>query len=981
MVSPKTDVSEFKDIQPVKTIEEARGSSTFEGVPKTKEEFRRLLLATLFQLGVTVWDSPPEATILTIRKSGTTTRAVGAGAPVELPMGDLPLLVKDQVRILKILFLKRDSTKRLYPGDLTPHQVQMVEHQSGLLLILCEPEEPKGQPYEVVLLASAGILRIKGKELHLSENRARFTFALIKPIFAAAVRRFTWQEMRDGALARYVRDCLSEGVPPPSPPAESPPPEPTPPRKVPVKLAAKPPEKSANGGATAGLEAVGLDDAFLWLFRDISEDLPLWNFLLKRREATLLQLIEGIKQQPQEMQPILDRLQRRGAIQVVKEGTVFGYRFFPLAPLVQRMRTLFQAILKLMPANLAPSETHSLEMLAGLLKDVLTAKARVKVFGALLRNEPVTLAQMARREKMELKTLPPYLARLVGHGVALERGDLESRTYQLNLDSPKVAMLKGFFEQQLHLLDVAVATLPAIPPLEEVALGVRVPKESAAQVKESKKIIAQKKAPATQVGGSSPAPQPPLSTPSKSPGAPAPSPPVLEGSPMVMKSILQTLAKLGESTLVTITQQTGLDPQTVRSALDACIQKGIVQGRVVYMLNSTPLTQLASEHPPPSPEAPVHPLIQQVSKVTEAPPSVRKESPKRPPAKELSSPEEPAPVKEVKIPEISPIERPPKKDSKVVILSTLGYHPEPVIGAFRTLAAREILVLHDFGKGTKLGSIFKKLQQDIPATSKPQIQEAHELDLGALRKYIHTWIQEKAKAGYTVYLNLSGGSQRLTVAVLLAAYMCFDKLAGLLYTESHEPMLLPIFPWRPSEVPPPVSYIKGQLDLTPILLSLKTSALEPARPPTSTNGRGKVLITSFGSQIDPISRTIKELGASKAIIIHNYEPRQEPPLLEKLTKSVSIPLVPQSIYKKGIGETLVFLYDLICQESQTGASVLLNLSGGADKVVIAVMLASYLTSDKLAGFTYAPADGLPVPLPLLPWQFEVKNNGERTYSE
>ncbi len=966
MVSPKTDVAEFKDVQPVKTVEAARGSKSFEGVPKTKEEFRQLLLATLFQQGVTVWDTPPEATIMTIRKGGTTTRAVGAGAPVEILMGDLPLLVQNQMRILKILFLKRDSTKRLYPGDLTPNQVQGVARQIGIILIICEPEAPEA-PYEVMLLDSAGILRIKGRELHLSENRARFTFSLIKPIFTAAVRRFTWQEMRDGALARYVRDCLSEGVPPPSPLAESPPPEPTPPRKTPVKPAAKPAAKSAEGRLTAELEAVGLDEAFLWLFRDICEGLPLWNFLLERREVTLLQLIEGIQQQPQEMQPILDRLRRRGAIQVVKEGAAVSFRFIPSAPFVQRMRTLFQAILKLMPMTLAPPETHSVNELAELLKDVLTAKTLVKVWSALLRNEPMTLVQMAYQEKMELKTLQPYLGRLMGHGVVLEGGAPESRTYQLNLNSPKVSMLKGFFEQQVRLLDVAAAAMPTTPPPEEGASGKSVPK---APRKGLEKIITLKEESAAQTSRPSHVPQPPISVSSELPVPLSPSQPVLEATPTVMKSILQTLAKLGELPLATITQQTGLDPQVVRSALESFIQRGIVQDRTVYMLNPTPLTQLASEQPPTSPETPVHSPIPPRSQVTKAPPpSVTKESPKHPPAKQLSLPEEPDSVKGAKVAST-------KNEAKVVILSTLGYHPEPVVSAVRTLAAREILVLHDFGKGTKLGSIFKKLQQDIPATSNPQIQEAHEMDLGALRKYIHTWIQEKTKAGYAVYLNLSGGSQRLTVAVLLAAYMCFDKLAGLLYTESRESMLLPIFPWRPSEVPPPDSHIKGQLDLTSLLPSLKASTLEPARPPTSSNGRGKVLITSFGSQLDPISRTIKELGASKAIIIHNYEPRQEPPLLEKLTKSVAIPLVPQSIYKKGIGETLVFLYDLIRQESQTGASVLLNLSGGADKIVIAVMLASYLTSDKLAGFTYAPADGLPVPLPLLPWQFEVKNNVE-----
>ncbi|MHA1130612.1 MAG: hypothetical protein ACTSQQ_07355, partial [Candidatus Helarchaeota archaeon] len=179
---------------------------------------------------------------------------------------------------------------------------------------------------------------------------------------------------------------------------------------------------------------------------------------------------------------------------------------------------------------------------------------------------------------------------------------------------------------------------------------------------------------------------------------------------------------------------------------------------------------------------------------------------------------------------------------------------------------------------------------------------------------------------------------------------------------------LPIFPWPPHPLPPTNPSIKGDINLDFAFPLLSTQPQETH----STDLGEKILITTIGHQPKYVLRAVNQFQCTKLVIIHNFHEAKIAPLTDTIQTSFSAPLTLHSVLNDNIETIMEYLFETIHTESEAGRKVLLNLSGGNQKLTIAIILTSYLCYNKIASLSYSPGrETPPIYLPLLAWHLPL----------
>ena len=321
----------------------------------------------------------------------------------------------------------------------------------------------------------------------------------------------------------------------------------------------------------------------------------------------------------------------------------------------------------------------------------------------------------------------------------------------------------------------------------------------------------------------------------------------------------------------------------------------------------------------------------------------------------------------------------PPITSKKVIISTLGYRHEPVIHAVEKFGGDQLFVLHDFRAAgpVKIDAILNKIRTAISRTKiSLEVRAVNHLELNLIVKLIRKWIQEKVGEESKVFLNLGGGAQKLTVAMLLASYLEFDKITGLFHFDRNEGNLanLPIFPLRSSELKK-VKGIAHKHNKLGHLLKNKLSSKVIARDQTS---QGTVIISTLGYRHKLVSNVINEFEVTKLFLLHNFPRGKIDPVIANLKKAIrrsSLTTEIRSVNQFDVSGVVNLLCKIIQEEFTAGHDVFLNLGGGAQRLIIAMLLGSYLEFERIDRLFYLKReDGTIEDLPVLPWRIKEKDS-------
>jgi len=151
-------------------------------------------------------------------------------------------------------------------------------------------------------------------------------------------------------------------------------------------------------------------------------------------------------------------------------------------------------------------------------------------------------------------------------------------------------------------------------------------------------------------------------------------------------------------------------------------------------------------------------------------------------------------------------------------------------------------------------------------------------------------------------------------------------------------------------------------------------------PPLKRLRSSKRLIATIGSHPDSLIRAIQEFKSTRVMILHNFPEDKIGPLLDAIKETTNASLHSHSLNQLDIYETIASICEVIRQESDISRKtrwntaldsfgrIMLQLGGGAPKLVTGTVYASFFCYDRISDFFYYPSPGAePVHLPTLPW--------------
>lgn len=407
--------------------------------------------------------------------------------------------------------------------------------------------------------------------------------------------------------------------------------------------------------------------------------------------------------------------------------------------------------------------------------------------------------------------------------------------------------------------------------------------------------------------------------------------------------ILEALSELGEMHAEGIAYHTGIDLGQVNTILQQLIIQGTLRSRLHYSYN-------------PSPPSSVH-----ASPARDRTHSSAGRNPTRAITKMPALQGGPA------VEEKAVQSRPDPLLQKVpnpVLITTIGSKDDRLLPIITAVPWDAIYFLQDSKYKSFDPEHFRprllnpSTQLQLCPLSDPEIDQIH--------KQISGLIQKAVSAGQSPILAIAGGPQRVTIAILLAAYLNFNCIAGLIYTEGqHRPLLhLPLFPWASPDRLPANELARGALDL-PFIHDVIPAPTHPTRKPT--------LLTTIGSKLSPLIQAIEECDAEKVVIFHSFSSTQFQQLRAKLTAELEVNLVEVSLNNFFIDTIAAQIIQLATQELRSERPIILNLCGGAERQTIAFLFASYFLHEQISDFLYTrPGDYPVIHLPRLAWHLPPK---------
>jgi hypothetical protein len=316
------------------------------------------------------------------------------------------------------------------------------------------------------------------------------------------------------------------------------------------------------------------------------------------------------------------------------------------------------------------------------------------------------------------------------------------------------------------------------------------------------------------------------------------------------------------------------------------------------------------------------------------------------------------------------------RPTNLYLICILGYRPNPLLDIIQELRPKQLLLLHDFppdGK-VKMDPVYARIRAVAPGISL-QIRATVHQETNAILKDLQNYLQDVTKAKSQKVILLAEGSQRLTLTALLAAYLEFRTITRLGYTEERVKGCndLLIFPWRRAD-------LSQQTANTPLfqevpelaqLLQELLAAL-PAPPPASTaplsNGRETALLSSLGYRPDSVIRAMTDSQSRRTHIFHNFSADAARPFLDQIRQVAHGTLEIHPIATQSLSTMVLALLKLIREEAAAGRRVLIHFGGGAQRITIALTLASYLCQEQVTSLSYhSPGTEAPSPFPVLPW--------------
>jgi hypothetical protein len=221
---------------------------------------------------------------------------------------------------------------------------------------------------------------------------------------------------------------------------------------------------------------------------------------------------------------------------------------------------------------------------------------------------------------------------------------------------------------------------------------------------------------------------------------------------------------------------------------------------------------------------------------------------------------------------------------------------------------------------------------------------------------------------------MADGNQ-LDEEALLAAYRDFERVGRLCYAVGHRSNLidLPIFPWRNSELPQRLAnapIFREEPGVRQLLEQIGAIPLEAVHgtPPPET--RGLTLLTSLGSQSQVITRAISDSQCTEVHIISTLPDERAAPLVDQVKKTVSVPIAIHPVAQLSLGAVLLLILRLIQKSASDGRRSMIHFGGGSQAVSIALLFASYFSSEHISDlFYYASRQGAITHLPTLSWRF------------
>ncbi|MHA1266090.1 MAG: hypothetical protein ACTSRS_12735 [Candidatus Helarchaeota archaeon] len=948
-------------IAPIKTLEELGSRHTIQQSFTNKEELYSILMRTLVQHDAIIWELPPENKFI---NQAAEYKLIGQDN-VKVPMGDIPIFYNNRLFFLKIILFNRyqypptTPQTKLTSRKLTRRQIESLAAGKGLLLLVCEPplkvpsniaiEGPEAYkkwyrekfiqdviPYYVILLNQADFLQYKSRILdntsYFDKNRKNLSFQKAIDLFPTKLTKFTHREIVEGALASFILNNsaftakqmnsidIEETLETPSSQEKLE----TPPNHEKLKpssnqLTQLQPKSRTQLQDVINPDIQGLATLLKFIFSSAAGPQRLWNALLKCPKDSLDNFAKSANLHPKTARKYLMQLVHEDILQEVLIDHQKGYFLAIHSSKIQGIKAALNDLLAQFPpeARVPLKRDESTEQITSFLPNMNINSTFFHIFSNILKNRELPLTELKKLTKLHSKTIRHYLSPLIQQGIINERQTESDKIYYL---PSEMTQLQGLWQVLQELL-LQLDSQPQIHINKEIEVA-RHPSE--------------------------PLPSKPQQTDfPKEPYVERVTPTIeyeqeaLQISEVEQK-VLKILSTKGESSLPELVQQTGLKSNSVEDALRSLTHLGLVQTKNVFFINTDFLvSQLIKTS-----KSPLSSLRVTTNVVHKANSFLSK------PKDILSAQPQP----------------------NCIFISTLGYRPQGIFQSVKSVGRSKLLLILDNRKRDtrKIESIFyKHLRKTSVSITQSKFYHVQSMKINEIIKFIRKCIDENYKKGYQVYLNLFEGSQRLTIAVLYAVYREFDKVTGIFYYDSKSDKILklPVFPWSTSNIPPENPSIRGDLELSPFITHLDSLPSLDLPSPPSLNTNQKTMITTLGRLIQPLINTLKHLQCSKVIILHNNPENQINSVLKKLKQEIIIPIQPISIQSLDINSCISLLHDIIQQEHDAGNAIVLNLSGGIQKLTIAMVLISYLEYNNIFNFYYSPVISTnPIELPRMPWK-------------
>jgi len=924
------------NISPIRTLDDLESYHMDKQFFTNREELRSILMRTLVQQGATVWDLPPEGKFI----NSAAKYKLLTQEDRTIPMGDIPVLFNEQLYFLKVLFFKRRRSQRAASGmelssqKLTNRQVKCLKQGDGLLLLICEPSigippeviqrggdycvnwyhEKLRQSkisYEAILLNQNDFLQFKSQVLdkgrYSRDKRIHVSFQKVGELFPTKLHKFKLQEILDGALATLI---LNNSVFSTESPQST---------SIEKTKELRPDEEGLLQPQVPQQIAPNVQ-GLVALFKVVGSSpgrLRLWQIFLEQKEASLDALANLANLHPKTVREYMNYLIQQGIIQEITINQQKGYRLDLSSLKIQGIKAALDEFLNQFPteAKKQLSVESSIEKISSFLRNITMNTSSLRIFQKLLEKGEISLHDLAKFIDLHPKTIKRYMLSFIQQGIIQELQTNSDKIYRFAINMSQLQELWHF----LHNTSNRLNARSSLQVEEGKILAEKISKEqSKVRPMESLKEAV---------------PEELHHELKKEPGKPQ----ITRLEQKILK-ILSLRGELGSSEIV---REGKLDINSVEASLKSLVRSGLLQKREVFSINSDFLIRIFEEQDISSPSSSL----------------VVGESSGKPNLTKNEVEDHPA------------VEPQPER----IFLSTLGHQPYGIIQSAKMIGKSKFLIVHDVKKKEidKVESIFYKyLRKEPLLISGIKMRPVFMMKIDEIIKFIRKWISENHQKGRQIFLNLGEGSQRLTISLLYAAYREFDKIKGIFcYSpESAATIKLPVFPWCAPDIPPTDPYIKGDLDLAPFADYFTRPASSSIESSKQDSYLGKTLITTLGHLPYPLINAVKHLNCTKVIILHRISENRINSILKKLKHHVTIPIQVKSIQSLNINECISLLHDLIQQEFEANQAVILNLSGGAQKLTIAMVFVSYLEFNRIYNFFYTPATGAaPIELPRMPW--------------